>query len=73
MRVSKQPATATAARQVRTPAAEVQDVNPTRVALEIVDALGGLSPQKQHAAALAIETLQRALQLFHSNRKTLAN
>jgi nitrogen fixation NifU-like protein len=28
---------------------------------QIVDALGGLSPQKQHAAALAIETLQRAL------------
>jgi NifU-like protein involved in Fe-S cluster formation len=31
---------------------------------QIVDALGGLSPQKQHAAALAIETLQRALQFF---------
>lgn len=29
---------------------------------QIVHALGGLSPQKQHAAALAIETLQRALQ-----------
>jgi NifU-like protein involved in Fe-S cluster formation len=29
---------------------------------QIIDALGGLSPQKQHAAALAIETLQRALQ-----------
>lgn len=28
---------------------------------EIVDALGGLSPQKQHAASLAIETLQSAL------------
>jgi nitrogen fixation protein NifU and related proteins len=31
---------------------------------KIVDALGGLSPQKQHAAALAIETLQRTLQSF---------
>src|SRR4051812_37922121 len=28
---------------------------------EIVDALGGLAAQKQHAAALAIETLQSAL------------
>ena len=28
---------------------------------QIVDALGGLSPQKQHAAALAIETLRRAI------------
>lgn len=28
---------------------------------QIVDALGGLSPQKQHAAALAIETLRIAL------------
>lgn len=28
---------------------------------EIVNTLGGLSPQKQHAAALAIETLQRAI------------
>ena len=28
---------------------------------QIVEALGGLSPQKQHAASLAIETLQRAL------------
>lgn len=28
---------------------------------QIVDALGGLSPQKQHAAALAIETLHSAL------------
>ena len=37
---------------------------------QIVDALGGLSPQKQHAAALAIETLQRALHSFKpkSNR-----
>ena len=33
---------------------------------QIVDALGGLSPQKQHAAALAIETLQRALQSFQT-------
>ena len=33
---------------------------------QLVDALGGLSPQKQHAAALAIETLQRALQSFQS-------
>jgi len=40
---------------------------------QIVDALGGLSPQKQHAAALAIETLQRALQSFHSNRKIINN
>lgn len=30
--------------------------------VEIVDALGGLAPQKQHAAALAIETLQSALE-----------
>jgi len=28
---------------------------------QIVAALGGLSPQKQHAAALAIETLQKAI------------
>jgi nitrogen fixation protein NifU and related proteins len=28
---------------------------------EIIDAVGGLAPQKQHAAALAIETLQSAL------------
>ena len=28
---------------------------------QIVNALGGLSPQKQHAAALAIETLRRAI------------
>lgn len=28
---------------------------------QIVDALGGLSPQKQHAAALAIETLHKAI------------
>ncbi|HEV8588815.1 MAG TPA: iron-sulfur cluster assembly scaffold protein [Pyrinomonadaceae bacterium] len=28
---------------------------------QIVDAVGGLSPQKQHAAALAIETLNAAL------------
>ena len=28
---------------------------------EIVEALGGLSPQKQHAAALAIETLRTAI------------
>ena len=33
---------------------------------QIVDALGGLSPQKQHAAALAIETLRSALQRFQS-------
>ena len=31
---------------------------------QIVDALGGLSPQKQHAAALAIETLQGAIATF---------
>ncbi|HMH44003.1 MAG TPA: iron-sulfur cluster assembly scaffold protein [Pyrinomonadaceae bacterium] len=29
--------------------------------LEIVEALGGLSSQKRHAAALAIETLQEAI------------
>ena len=29
---------------------------------EIIDLLGGLSPQKQHASALAIETLRSALQ-----------
>lgn len=29
---------------------------------DVVEALGGLSAQKQHAAALAIETLQRALE-----------
>ena len=40
---------------------------------QIVAALGGLSPQKQHAAALAIETLHRALQSFHSNRKIINN
>lgn len=28
---------------------------------QIVETLGGLSPQKQHAAALAIETLQKAI------------
>src|SRR5262249_50879413 len=28
---------------------------------EIVETLGGLSPQKQHAAALAVETLRSAL------------
>ena len=36
---------------------------------QIVDALGGLSPQKQHAAALAIETLQRALQSFQPGKQ----
>lgn len=36
---------------------------------QIVDVLGGLSPQKQHAAALAIETLQRALQSFQSEKQ----
>lgn len=36
---------------------------------QIVDALGGLSPQKQHAAALAIETLQRALQSFQTEKQ----
>ena len=36
---------------------------------QIVDALGGLSPQKRHAAALAIEALQRALQSFQPTRK----
>src|SRR6266498_4209449 len=35
----------------------------------IVDALAGLSPQKQHAAALAIETLQRALQSFQTEKQ----
>jgi nitrogen fixation NifU-like protein len=35
---------------------------------QIVEALGGLSPQKQHAAALAIETLQRALQSFQTGK-----
>lgn len=29
---------------------------------EIVEALGGLSPQKQHAASLAIETLRAAIE-----------
>ena len=33
---------------------------------QIIDALGGLSPQKQHAAALAIETLQSALRSFRT-------
>jgi nitrogen fixation NifU-like protein len=33
---------------------------------DIVDALGGLSPQKQHAAGLAIETLHSALRNFSS-------
>jgi NifU-like protein involved in Fe-S cluster formation len=33
---------------------------------DIVEALGGLSPQKQHAAALAIETLHSALRNFSS-------
>jgi len=36
---------------------------------QIVDALGGLSPQKQHAAALAIETLQAALQSFQTGKQ----
>src|ERR1041385_5788599 len=36
---------------------------------QLVDALGGLSPQKRHAAALAIETLQRALQSFQPTAK----
>jgi NifU-like protein involved in Fe-S cluster formation len=36
---------------------------------QIVDALGGLSPQKQHAAALAIETLQRALHSFRTEKQ----
>jgi nitrogen fixation protein NifU and related proteins len=31
---------------------------------EIVDALGGLAAQKRHAAALAIETLQKALRQY---------
>ena len=35
---------------------------------QIVEALGGLSPQKQHAAALAIETLQRALRSFQTGK-----
>jgi NifU-like protein involved in Fe-S cluster formation len=29
---------------------------------DVIDALGGLPPRKQHAAALAVETLQAALQ-----------
>lgn len=33
---------------------------------EIVAALGGLTPQKQHAAALAIETLHAAIQASRS-------
>ncbi len=33
---------------------------------QIVDALGGLSPQKQHAAALAIETLRAAIETASS-------
>ena len=36
---------------------------------QIVDALGGLSPQKQHAATLAIETLQAALQSFQTGKQ----
>jgi hypothetical protein len=28
---------------------------------DIIDAVGGLSAQKRHAAALAVETLQQAL------------
>ena len=36
---------------------------------QIVDALGGLSPQKQHAAALAIETLQRALHSLQTGKQ----
>ena len=36
---------------------------------QIVDALGGLSPQKQHAAALAIETLRRALRSFQTGKQ----
>src|SRR2546423_5029356 len=40
---------------------------------QIVNALGGLSPQKQHAAALAIETLQRALQSFQTGKKIINN
>jgi NifU-like protein involved in Fe-S cluster formation len=36
---------------------------------QIVEALGGLSPQKQHAAALAIETLQRALRSFQTGKE----
>ncbi len=35
---------------------------------QIVDALGGLAAQKQHAAALAIETLQRALRSFQTGK-----
>ena len=35
---------------------------------QIVDALGGLSPQKQHAAALAIETLRSAISAFDKTR-----
>ena len=34
---------------------------------EIVAALGGLSPQKQHAASLAIETLRSALERVPKN------
>ena len=34
---------------------------------QIVDALGGLSPQKQHAAALAIETLRAAIETASPN------
>jgi NifU-like protein involved in Fe-S cluster formation len=34
---------------------------------EIVAALGGLSPQKKHAAALAIETLRSALERAPKN------
>ena len=36
---------------------------------QIVDALGGMSPQKQHAAALAIETLRLALAQPPSTRR----
>jgi len=33
---------------------------------EIVEAAGGLPPRKQHAAALALETLQEALRLLQN-------
>ena len=36
---------------------------------EITDAAGGLPPRRQHAAALAFETLQEALKLLQNSRQ----
>jgi hypothetical protein len=35
----------------------------------ITDAAGGLPPRKQHAAALAFETLQEALRMLQDSRQ----